>query len=135
MEALAFTDTNGGYYGYMWDGVSELPAWAVGLTPCPVLVTVLTAEQTKAHLEASVDRHADAVAKTKGYGRVGVSPSASCIGYSGYQNEFQAEAISFGVWLASLWPVCWAIQADVEAGLRDIPTEEELIMELPIWGI
>lgn len=95
----------------------------------------LTTEEIKKNYENLVDRHIDSVAKEKGYARIGVSPSVSCLGYASFSNPWQAEAITFGEWIASLWPALWQIQADVESGARTLPTEAELIAELPtmVW--
>jgi hypothetical protein len=94
-----------------------------------------TIEQIKATLEAAIDKHIDQIAKYKRYGRAGISPSVACLGYAAYLNPYQAEAIAYGQWIASIWPVVNQIMADVESGLRPIPTEQELISELPemIW--
>ncbi len=91
--------------------------------------------QVKATLEKAIDQHIDKVAKDKGYGRVDVSPSAACLGYASYTNQYQAEAVAYGEWIASLWPVVHQIMADVQAGTRDVPTTEQLIAELPamVW--
>ena len=88
-------------------------------------------------LKTTVDLYIDQVASDKGYGRVGVSPSAACIGYASYTNAYQAEAIVYSEWVASIWPVSYQIISDINANLRTIPTEQELIIELPvmIWPI
>lgn len=45
--------------------------------------------------------------------------------------KFQAEGQAFRAWRSLVWAKCYAILADVNAGLREIPTDEELISELP----
>jgi hypothetical protein len=90
--------------------------------------------QVKVNMEKTIDRHIDQIAKDKGYGRVDVSPSAACLGYASYTNQYQAEAITYGEWIASIWPVVHQIMADVEAGTREIPTEQELIAAMPEMG-
>jgi hypothetical protein len=106
-------------------------------TSVQVAVYPLTSEQIAVQLEAAVDKHADAVAAARNYGRAGVPPSVACLGYAGYANPYQAEAVAFGNWMASLWPACYQIQADVIAGTRSAPTEVELIAELPVmvWPV
>ena len=91
--------------------------------------------QIKINLEKAIDQHIDSVAAAKGYGRDGMTPSAACLGYAAYANEYQSEAVAFGEWIASLWPVVYQIMDAVETGARDIPTAEELIAELPemVW--
>jgi hypothetical protein len=91
----------------------------------------IASRDKKAELERAIDNHIDKVAHEKGYGRDGLSPSAACLGYAAYENAYQTEAVAFGQWLASLWPVVYQVMNDVEAGIRDIPTAEELISELP----
>lgn len=110
--------------------ISEAEALAIA-NPPP------TPEQIAAQLEAEVDKHADAVAAARNYGRAGVPSSVACLGYAGYTNPYQAEAVAFGNWMASLWPVCYQIQADVIAGTRATPIEAELIAELPVmvWPV
>jgi len=95
-----------------------------------VEVDAITAKKEKV-----IDNHIDKVAAARGYGRDGIRPSVACIGYASYENEYQAEAIGYGKWVASLWPVVFSIMSDVSVGLRDIPTDEELISELPemVW--
>ena len=91
--------------------------------------------QIKINLEKAIDKHIDQVAAEKGYGRDGLSPSAACLGYAAYQNEYQDEAVKFGEWIASLWPVVYRVMSEVEAGQREVPTKENLINELPemVW--
>jgi hypothetical protein len=93
--------------------------------------------QVKVNLEKAIDRHIDRVAKDKGYGREGLSPSAACLGYASFTSNYQTEAIAYGEWIASLWPVVYQIMQEVEAGTRDIPTAEELIAEMPemLWPV
>jgi hypothetical protein len=95
---------------------------------------VIAARDKKAELEKAIDNHIDQVAKDKGYGRDGLSPSAACLGYAAYENAYQAEAVAFGQWIASLWPVVYQVMNDVETGLRPVPTRDELIAELPVMG-
>jgi hypothetical protein len=113
---------------------TEVQKWiAEGNTPDPIPEP--TIEQIKATLETAIDQHIDQIAKYKRYGRAGISPSVACLGYASYLNPYQAEAIAYGQWIASIWPVVNQIMADVESGTRPIPTEQELISELPemIW--
>ena len=55
----------------------------------------------------------------------------SATSYAGYVNQFQAEGIAFGVWRSAVWAKCYEIMADVLSGKRQVPTESELIAELP----
>ena len=92
-----------------------------------------TQQQIAKELESAVDRHIDSVAASRGYGRIGIQPSASCIGYASYPSQWQAEAIAFGRWVADCQVKCIQVRADVTDGiLTTIPTEDELIAELPV---
>ena len=45
--------------------------------------------------------------------------------------KFQAEGQALRAWRSLVWATCYAILAEVQAGTREIPTDEELISELP----
>jgi len=153
-----YDDVTGGVVGIYDDTVhDEVPAMSVEITdaqrwqivenPARYKIDVTTRTlidvpvppptdiEVLARLESAVDGHIDATAQAKGYGRVGVSPSVACLGYASYPNPYQAEAVAFGEWMASLWPVCYQIQAAVLDGTRTAPTGAELIAELPamVW--
>jgi hypothetical protein len=97
-----------------------------------ILNPPLTAEETVAQIEAEIDLYIDKVAKAKGYETISMSPTAACVSYAGYPNIYQQEAIAFGTWKANIWPTVHEIYADVQNGLRPIPTAEEVISELDI---
>jgi hypothetical protein len=92
-------------------------------------------EQLVTSLENAIDKHVDDVAKAKGYGTVSMSPTAACISYAGYPNVYQNEAIAFSQWKADIWPLIHQIYADVENGIRPIPSAEEILSEIPemVW--
>ena len=100
-----------------------------------------TAEQIKTAkintIGASLDMYIDSVAKAKGYGTNTMSPTAACIAYVGYDNPYRVEAESFAVWKASIWPIVFQIQADVESGSIPEPTLDEIIAQLPVmvWSV
>jgi hypothetical protein len=107
-------------------------------------ILIAQAKQTEINaimkeFESKIDRLIDDTAEAKGYGRkhgeITIPPSVACEGYAVYENQYQAEAIAFGQWKTSLWPVVYQIIADVETGQRDIPTWKELKSELPemVW--
>lgn len=131
-ESLMFVARNqsGEIYGKwtvrQWDGQEELPDDHPDLTPQPT-----PADQFKA-IERTIDAHIDKVAADRGYGRVGIQPSASCIGYASYPNPWQSEAIKFGQWVASCQEASIQAQNDILAGKRAIPTPEEAVLELPV---
>jgi len=51
--------------------------------------------------------------------------------YAGYVNTFQFEAQKLAVWSSDCWVVAGQIEIDVLAGNRDIPTIDEVTIELP----
>ena len=78
-----------------------------------------------------VQNHLDLEAQKAGYDSIHTAVT--------YANEdsvvkFQGEGILLRSWRSLVWEKCYQILADVEAGDRDQPTEEELILELPTIG-
>ncbi len=85
-------------------------------------------EYTKA-INNAIQVHLDTQAQALRYDNI------NSIGkYVGYVNDFQAEAEALGAWASSCWTVAGQIEADVQAGLRSIPTVDEVIAELPVYG-
>ena len=80
-------------------------------------------------LENAVQEYIDSQAKNRGYDSI-----VSACSYAGYTNEFQTEAVSLGVWRSAVWTKAYQVQADVEAGTIPMPTVDELIAMLPIFG-
>lgn len=90
----------------------------------------VTPEQIAAQLEAAVDAHINATAQAKGY-----DSRITCALRAGYVNPWQAEGAAFGVWMDNCYTYCYQVMADVQAAVRTVPTEAELIAELPpmVW--
>ena len=86
-------------------------------------------EQAKASMESAVQSHIDSQAQALGYDGI-----VSACSYAGYTNEFQTEATALGVWRSAVWTKAYQVQADVEAGTIPMPTVDELIAMLPIFG-
>lgn len=87
-----------------------------------------TPEQIQAAKVALVQKHMDDAARELRYDDI----KTACT----YADEpavpkFQAEGQAFRAWRSEVWATCYSILDDVNAGLRDIPTDEELIAELP----
>lgn len=87
-----------------------------------------TPEQINAALTASVQAHMDAQARALNYDDIKTAVT--------YADEpavpkFQAEGLAFREWRSLCWAHCYAMLDAVNAGERDIPTAEELIVELP----
>ena len=50
-------------------------------------------------------------------------------------NPFYTECKAISLWISDVWVYTHQVQADVVAGLREIPTNEELLAELPDFTI
>lgn len=109
----------GGPWGWMMqDGKAE---WQeVVATPDEIKA------QTKQQMTQFVQSLLDAEAQKHNYDNI-----VSATSYAGYANQFQAEGIAFGVWRSAVWAKCYEIMEDVLSGERQVPTEEQLLAELP----
>ncbi len=60
---------------------------------------------------------------------------AACTYATSSNGKFAAEGQACVLWRDEVWASCYAILAEVLAGERGIPTEEELLAELPelVW--
>lgn len=105
-------------------------------TPKPTLEEIeavwplVVAENTQKKLTQFVQNYLDKEAQKRGYDNI-----VSATSYAGYANQFQAEGIAFGVWRSAVWAACYAILADVLEGRRQVPTEAELLAELPTLAL
>lgn len=86
-----------------------------------------SSDDIKAELVAAVQKHLDTIAMASGYDNI-----VSACSYAGAANPFQAEGVAFVVWRGDVWAYCWQVLADVNNGLRSIPTAAELLAELPL---
>lgn len=89
---------------------------------------VETPEQVQQRMVAAVQRHLDATARARNYD--GILSLASYA--TSTHPPFAAEGRAGADWRDSVWGYCYQILADVQAGRRTIPTEDQLIAELPI---
>ena len=94
-------------------------------TPPPY---VPTSEQIQQRLTFVAQLHLDAKAREKGYDNI-----VSACSYAAVPNIFQAEGIAFINWRSDVWAHCYQALADVQAQARPIPTEAELLAELPAF--
>lgn len=85
-------------------------------------------EEIKQQYLAMVDNYLDETVKTRGYDNI---LSACSYADDDTDKVFQAEGIACRKWRSLVYRQCLTILADVEAGKRHIPTEQELIAELP----
>lgn len=77
---------------------------------------------------AAVQAHLDAAAFAAGYDNIQTAVS--------YADEpavakFQNEGLAFRAWRSLVWAHCYAVLAEVQAAARPVPTEAELVAELP----
>ena len=90
-------------------------------------VHVPTAEEIQQQLTAAVQRHMDTTVQTRGYDNI----LSACSYVNTGIERFDIEGSACRDWRSTVWDKCYAILAEVKAGTREIPTEEELISELP----
>jgi hypothetical protein len=90
--------------------------------------TAKTPAQIQAEMTTAVQRHLDAEAKTRGYD--GILSLASYA--SSTHPSFSAEGKAGLDWRDAVWAYCYQVLLDVQAETRPIPTEAELIAELPV---
>lgn len=86
-------------------------------------------DQTKRRLTAAVQAHLDAAARAAGYDSIFTAVT--------YADEpavarFQTEGLAMRQWRSLVWGHCIEVMAAVEAGQRVVPTDAELIAELPV---
>lgn len=104
----------------------------VPLTPEEVAaLPQATPEQIKADLINAVQRHLDTTAKQRGYD--GILSLASYA--TSTTPRFAADGVAGRDWRDAVWSHCYQALAEVVAQTRQIPTEAELIAELPqiVW--
>ena len=113
-----------------------LPAGCVPITDEEAVILTapppLTPEQLLKAIEQAIEMHMDEVAQADGWDN-----RWSCMARAGYVNPWQAKAIKYAQWVDECWGDSFQAQADIEAGLRAIPTPEEAVLELPLmeWPV
>ena len=88
-----------------------------------------TNEQIIASMTAAVQSHLDEVARTRNYDGI----LSLCTYATSLNPKFAAEGQAGVEWRDAVWVKCYAVLAEVEAGLREQPTVEQLIAELPVF--
>jgi len=101
----------------VWNGT----AWEIDL------VAQATAQAKS--INNAIQNHLDTKAQEFRYDNM-----MSARSYTGYTNAFQAEAQALATWASECWVVAGEIEADVEAGTREMPTVDEVLAELPVYG-
>lgn len=77
---------------------------------------------------AAVQAHLDARAKERGYD--GILSAATYA--TSQHSKFGPEGVAYRNWRDAVWAHCYTTLAGVTAGTRTVPTEAELIAELPV---
>jgi len=85
-------------------------------------------KQQKEAFNNAIQTHLDTKAKEFRYDNI-----MSVRSYAGYENPFQAEAQKLAVWASNCWVKAGEIEAEVQAGNRDMPTIDEVLAELPVY--
>ncbi len=76
----------------------------------------------------AIQTHLDTKAKEFRYDNI-----MSARSYAGFTNPYKAEAQKLAVWASNCWVKAGEIEADVQAGNREMPTIDEVLSELPIY--
>lgn len=108
-----------------WDGL----AYIEGTEPKePIKVKQ---ERIQKELTNVVQGHLDSEAQHYGYDDC----KAACTYIDTGVAKFDSEGKAFRQWRSAVWDTCYEILAEVLAGERPIPTQEELIAELPTFKV
>ena len=105
------------------DGTFTEPLPTVDVDPSP--------EQLLTKLSNSIQTYMDTKAQERRYDGI----LSLCTYATSTIPKFQAEGQAGVVWRDQCWATAYSIMADVQNGLRTIPTVEELIDEMPefLW--
>ena len=93
----------------------------------PPVPHVPTQDELVKAFKDAIQARLDGAAEAKGYDNI-----VSACSYAGYENLFQAEAVAFGKWRASVWAYGYAELDQVLRGKRSMPTVEQIVSELPV---
>lgn len=87
-----------------------------------------TDEELQQYFEDAIEAYMDSVVQTRNYKNIHTAAS-----YVNSTNEkFAKEGAACNKWRDDVWDKCYAILAEVKAGVRAVPTLEEVIAELPV---
>ena len=128
-----YKDEKNQVYAYEADGSQDayIPETLVPITEAEAYELINppeTLEQTIARLEAALDRHLDSVANSYRYDSIRTMAT-----YDGDPfPKFDAEGKAAKAWRSACYALSIEIMEDVLAGNRGVPTESELIAEMPL---
>jgi len=111
-----------------------LPAGCVPITDEEAAILTAppppTPEQLLKAIEKAIEKHMDEVAQADGWDN-----RWSCMARAGYINPWQAKAIKYAQWVDECWINSFQAEADIKAGLIQIPSPEGAIQLLPtmVW--
>ena len=91
-------------------------------------IYIPTQEEIKQMFTDTIQKYLDTTAQGRRYDNI-----FTAISYVNSTDEtFAREAKACLEWRDKVWRTCYNVLDDVEAGLREIPTIEELMAELPV---
>lgn len=127
-----YKDEKNQVYAYEADGSQDayIPETLVAITEAEVDALrnpPEMPEQTIARLEAALDSHLDSVANSYRYDSI-----RTMVTYDGDPHpKFDAEGKAAKAWRSACYALSIQIMDDVIAGNRPVPTEAELLAEMP----
>lgn len=128
-EIVTYCDDNTVVFGGPWGAYDEegkpYYIWVENIPEPP------TPEQIQKALTDAVQAFLDNKAKERNYDNI----LTACSYANSIDPIFQSEALACVAWRDNVWRTCYNILYEVTAGQRKIPTDEELLAELPelVW--